>query len=253
MNFHVLPPSCIYEILKVPYHHRNCRECHTRRFQRGMSRKPFNISFSVKNRINVSKEPEIDWGLVAKKIIAVLGEETARGLYYGILIQGVTPALIEKVRELASGRRSGEDVDRIRREILEAYGRWQLPPQIQSQMALPQSPLELERALAQAFAQAQYRGGAGYQYPVSSYPPPALGPQPTRPPVHPFIQQEIESLRNELRNLEDIRNSLVRKKYETFDEATVRQIDERIREVESKISEIKLRLQRLEVTQTGWP
>lgn len=191
----------------------------------------------------MSKEPEIDWGLVAKKVISTLGVETAKGLYYGILIQGVSPLLIEKMRELASGRSKEEE---IKREILELMARQQIPPQ----MISPQSPQDLERALTQVLAQ-YGRGSASY--PVGQYPyhgPPS--PQ-VRPPIPAYIQQEIESLRSEIRNLEDVKNSLIRKKYETFDDQIVRQIDERIRELENRITDLKLRLQRLEMQTPGWP
>lgn len=181
----------------------------------------------------MSKEQEVDWGLVAKKLISMLGVETARGLYYGLLSQALVPIVVEKVRDVAAGRAKEEEV---KREILEILAR--------QQISSAPAPQDLERTLAQLL-QAQARGQTAYQYPgiqAPPTPPPAL---PPTPPRSQWIQEQIESMKREIATYENIRETLIKQKYTTFDEQQSRQIDERLREVDAKINDLRARLYQL--------
>ncbi|MEZ0345547.1 MAG: hypothetical protein ABWK01_03270 [Infirmifilum sp.] len=175
----------------------------------------------------MSQDQEVDWGLVARKIISTLGAESARGLLYGIMASAVAPAIIGKIRELASGRRE----DEVMRELRDLLARQQ---SISAQQLAPQ---DIERMLAQALR--QYGQTPPYPWP--------------QPPPHPppWVQERIESLKREIRNWEDIRDELRKKKYLEPDQEKAKQVDEKLREVEEKITSLRNDLLRL-TTQAQW-
>lgn len=177
----------------------------------------------------MAREPEIDWTLVAKKIVSTLGVETARGLLYGIMASAVTPMMLEKIRDMVSGKAKEDEVVKEIREIL---SRQQFPQQ--------QAPQDVERMLAQLLQQSQ-RGQV----------PTAFSPLQPTPRTTPWLQEEIESVRREISTYEAIRSELLMKRYSTFDEQTIRQIDDRLREVESKLMELRNRYNTLQ-RQAAW-
>ncbi|MEZ0345548.1 MAG: hypothetical protein ABWK01_03275 [Infirmifilum sp.] len=196
----------------------------------------------------MSKEPEIDWGLVAKKIVQTLGVETARGLYYGFMAQAVTPFLMEKVRDMVAGGSEEKKIQELR-ELLARQGLLQQPPPTQN-------PDELARALAQILPRVYGGQVSGVSAQPLPYQPPGSYPpiQPPQPPMHPpqpppNVREDIERLKSEIAHYESIKRDLERKFYTELDESNRELIRKRMQEIENELTPRKLRLQTL---QAAW-
>jgi len=155
----------------------------------------------------------------------VLGVETARALYYALMIQGVYPALAELIRNIASGRARSDEVTRALQEIQRL---------LQQQAALPPQPPSDPQQLQMALAQALQRS---YPQILSSGIPPAVPPthSAARPP--PELEDRVRSLEREIETLESVRQDLLRKYFATFDENERKMVEQRLREVEDRLRE----------------
>ena len=167
---------------------------------------------------------QIPWNQVAWEIMRVLGVETARALYYALMIQGVYPALAELVRNIASGRARSDEVTRALQEIQRL---------LQQQAALPPQPPSDPQQLQMALAQALQRS---YPQILSSGIPSAASTYlAARPP--PELEDRVRSLEREIETLESVRQELLRKYYATFDENERKMVEQRLREVEDRLRE----------------
>jgi len=166
---------------------------------------------------------EIPWNRVAQEIMRTLGLETARALYYALIMQSVYPAMTRLIQQLlASGGTRSDDVAKAIQELQKL---------MQQQAAFPLQPPSDPQQLQMALAQMLQRSYSQFQ-PSGLPPTPPVSP-PVRPP--PELEERVRSLEREIETLERVRQELLSKYMLSFNEEERRQIEQRLREVEDRL------------------
>jgi len=180
-------------------------------------------------------ESQIDWERVAREIVKTLGLETARGLYWAFLIQGIYPLVqrtIVETFEKARGKGMGQEEAwrEIAMKLAELQSKQPLAPPSKSPMTENELVAQLATQLRNMQGQMAGPGSSVIQPPVSEE-------------ARLKTRERIKALEERIRTLEDVENELLKRKFTTLDEKEVEKIEQRLKEVREYLRKLREELE----------